>query len=170
MSRIITALVVLPFLIASILISWLQPLFVLLAAAAMVLGLFEFYVLAKKRDLKPDAVAGYLAGAALFVVFYITRPWQLSDMLLTDSGDADQSSFRHADRRDSARRTLRQDARFSGRDDSRRALRRFPRRASGRSAHRVHASTFGRPALVLLSCPHGRRYRRLLRRQDFRQT
>ncbi|MGI8734011.1 MAG: phosphatidate cytidylyltransferase [Pyrinomonadaceae bacterium] len=81
MSRIITALVVLPVLIASILISWLQPLFVLLAAAAMVLGLFEFYVLAKKRDLKPDAAAGYLAAAALFVVFYVTRPWQLLDML-----------------------------------------------------------------------------------------
>lgn len=81
MSRIITALVVLPVLIASILISWLQPLFVLLVAAAMVLGLFEFYVLAKKRDLKPDAVAGYLAAAALFVIFYITRPWQLLDML-----------------------------------------------------------------------------------------
>ena len=81
MSRIITALVVLPVLIASILISWLQPLFVLLVAAAMVLGLFEFYVLAKKRDLKPDAVAGYIAAAGLFVVFYITRPWQLLDML-----------------------------------------------------------------------------------------
>ena len=81
MSRIITALVVLPVLIASILISWLQPLFVLLAAAALVLGLFEFYVLAKKRDLKPDAVAGYLAAAGLFVIFYITRPSQLLDML-----------------------------------------------------------------------------------------
>jgi phosphatidate cytidylyltransferase len=81
MSRIITALVVLPVLIASILISWLQPLFVLLAAAALVLGLFEFYVLAKKRDLKPDAVAGYIAAAGLFVIFYITRPWQLLDML-----------------------------------------------------------------------------------------
>ncbi len=81
MSRIITALVVLPVLIASILISWLQPLFVLLAAAALVLGLFEFYVLAKKRDLKPDAVAGYIAAAGLFVIFYITKPWQLLDML-----------------------------------------------------------------------------------------
>ena len=81
MSRIITALVVLPVLIASILISWLQPLFVLLAAAALALGLFEFYVLAKKRDLKPDAVAGYVAAAGLFVVFYIVRPWQLLDML-----------------------------------------------------------------------------------------
>ncbi|HKR61769.1 MAG TPA: phosphatidate cytidylyltransferase [Pyrinomonadaceae bacterium] len=81
MSRILTALVVLPILIASILVSWLQPLFVLLAAAALTLGLFEFYVLAKKRDLKPDAVVGYLAAAALFVVFYIVRPWQLLDML-----------------------------------------------------------------------------------------
>jgi len=81
MSRIITALVVLPVLIASILISWLQPLFVLLVAAALVLGLFEFYVLAKKRDLKPDAVVGYIAAAGLFVIFYITRPWQLLDML-----------------------------------------------------------------------------------------
>ena len=53
----------------------------LLAAAALTLGLFEFYVLAKKRDLKPDAVVGYLAAAALFVVFYIVRPWQLLDML-----------------------------------------------------------------------------------------
>ena len=53
----------------------------LLAAAALTLGLFEFYILAKKRDLKPDAVIGYLAAAALFVVFYITKPWQLLDML-----------------------------------------------------------------------------------------
>ena len=81
MSRLITALVVLPILIASILISFLQPLFVLLAAAALILGLFEFYVLAKKRDLKPDAVAGYLGAAGLFVVFYIVRPGQLLDML-----------------------------------------------------------------------------------------
>ena len=81
MSRIITALVVLPVLIASILVSWLQPLFVLLAAAALVLGLFEFYLLAKKRDLKPDAAAGYVAAAGLFVVFYIVRPWQMLDML-----------------------------------------------------------------------------------------
>ena len=82
MSRLLTALVVLPILIASILVSWLQPLFVLLAAVALALGLFEFYVLAKKRDLKPDAVTGYLAAAALFVVFYITKPWQLMDMLV----------------------------------------------------------------------------------------
>ena len=80
MSRIITAVVVLPFLIASILISWLQPLFVLLALLAMVGGLFEFYVLAKRRDLKPDAAIGYLAAAALFTVFYFNDPGPRSDL------------------------------------------------------------------------------------------
>jgi phosphatidate cytidylyltransferase len=74
MSRIITALIALPILIASILIPWLQPLFVALAAAAMILGLYEFYALAKKKDLKPDAAAGYLGGAALFTVFYFASP------------------------------------------------------------------------------------------------
>ena len=82
MSRIITAVIVLPFLIASILISWLQPLFVALAAAAMVAGLFEFYVLAKRRDLKPDASLGYLAAAALFTVFYFSEPGPTSDLLM----------------------------------------------------------------------------------------
>lgn len=82
MSRIITAVIVLPFLIASILISWLQPLFVVLAAAAMVAGLFEFYVLAKRRDLKPDAAIGYLSAAALFTVFYFNDPGPRSDLLM----------------------------------------------------------------------------------------
>ena len=74
MSRIITAVVVLPFLIASILIPWLQPLFVVMAAAAMVLGLYEFYLLAKKKQMKPDIVAGFLGAAALFTVFYFATP------------------------------------------------------------------------------------------------
>ena len=82
MSRIITAVIVLPFLIASILVSWLQPLFVVLTAAAMVLGLLEFYVLAKRRDLKPDAATGYLAAAALFTVFYFNNPGPSADLLL----------------------------------------------------------------------------------------
>ena len=81
MSRIITAVVVLPFLIASILISWLQPLFVVLAAAALVLGLFEFYVLARRKDLKPDVVAGYLGAAALFTIFYFASPNPMEERL-----------------------------------------------------------------------------------------
>ena len=74
MSRIITAVIALPFLIASILVSWLQPLFIVLAAAAMVLGLYEFYVLARRKDITPDVAAGYLGGAALFTIFCFATP------------------------------------------------------------------------------------------------
>jgi phosphatidate cytidylyltransferase len=68
MKRILTAVVVLPFLIASILIASLWWVFVLLAAAAMVLGLWEFYLLAKKLKLQPEVAAGYVAGAALITI------------------------------------------------------------------------------------------------------
>jgi phosphatidate cytidylyltransferase len=68
MKRILTAVVVLPVLIASILISSLWWVFLLLAMAAMVLGLGEFYLLAKRLQLKPDPAAGYLAGAALVTI------------------------------------------------------------------------------------------------------
>ena len=81
MSRILTGVVVLPFLIASILVSWLQPLFVALAAAALVLGLYEFYVLARRKDLKPDVVAGYLGSAALFTIFYFASPDPMQERL-----------------------------------------------------------------------------------------
>ena len=81
MSRIVTAVIVLPFLIASILISWLQPLFVAMTAVAMVLGLYEFYLLARKRDMKPDIVAGYLGGAGLFTIFYFASPYSAPDRL-----------------------------------------------------------------------------------------
>ena len=82
MSRIITALVLLPFLIASILVPWLQLLFVAMAAAAMVLALYEFYVLARKRDMKPDIAAGFLGAAALFTIFYFTEPGRDFDFAL----------------------------------------------------------------------------------------
>ena len=81
MQRIITAVIVLPFLIASILISWLQPLFVAMAAAAMVLGLYEFYLLARKKEIKPEIVPGYLGGAALFTIFYFASPFPGTERL-----------------------------------------------------------------------------------------
>jgi len=40
----------------------------LLAAAAMELGLWEFYLLAKKLKLQPEKAAGYIAGAALITI------------------------------------------------------------------------------------------------------
>jgi phosphatidate cytidylyltransferase len=82
MSRIITALIVLPVLIASILISWLAPLFVALALSAMVLGLYEFWLLAKRRGMKPDVVVGFVGAAALFTVFYFDRPTEVPLLLL----------------------------------------------------------------------------------------
>ena len=76
MQRILTAAVALPFLISSILISRLQPLFVLLVAAGLTLGLLEFWKLAKRRGLKPDIAAGYLAAAAIVTIFYFNEPGQ----------------------------------------------------------------------------------------------
>lgn len=81
MSRIITAVIALPILIASILIPSLQLLFVVLAAAAMIFGLYEFYILARKKDIKPDVAAGYLGGAALFTIFCFATPDQAQQRL-----------------------------------------------------------------------------------------
>ena len=82
MSRIITALIVLPILIASILIDRLALLFVALALAAMVLGLYEFWLLAGKRVLKPNAGVGFLGAAALFALFYLDAPATAPDLLV----------------------------------------------------------------------------------------
>src|ERR1051325_5499518 len=81
MSRIITAAIALPILIASILVPWLQPLFVAIAAAALIFGLYEFYVLARKKDMKPDVAAGFLGAAALFTLFYFATPDPLQPRL-----------------------------------------------------------------------------------------
>jgi phosphatidate cytidylyltransferase len=74
MSRIITAAILLPVLIASILVSWLAPLFVALALCAMLLGLYEFWLLARRREMKPDVVVGFAAAAAVFIAFYFDEP------------------------------------------------------------------------------------------------
>jgi len=81
MNRIITAAIALPILIASILISWLQPLFIAIAAAALVFGLYEFYVLARKKDMKPDIAAGFLGGGALFTMICFATPDPLQQRL-----------------------------------------------------------------------------------------
>lgn len=68
MKRLLTAAIVLPVLIASILIASLWWVFALLAVAAMVLGLWEFYALAKRLQLKPDPATGFIAGAILITI------------------------------------------------------------------------------------------------------
>ncbi|HEY0406445.1 MAG TPA: phosphatidate cytidylyltransferase [Pyrinomonadaceae bacterium] len=74
MSRIITAVIFLPVLIASILISWLAPLFVALAVAAMAFGLYEFWLLARRREMKPDVGAGFVAAGGVLTAFYFNEP------------------------------------------------------------------------------------------------
>jgi len=78
----VTAVVLLPILIASILIAKLAVLFVALAAAAMLVGLIEFWLLAKKQQIRADAAAGLLSGVALLTIFYFTRPGLLPDLLM----------------------------------------------------------------------------------------
>jgi len=78
----LTAVLVLPFLIASILVPWLKWLFVALAGAAMALALLEFYVLAKRLQLKPDTGAGFFAAIAIFVISLFVNDISLS-LLLT---------------------------------------------------------------------------------------
>lgn len=82
MSRIITALIVLPILIASIYFSWLWPLFITMAIAAMVLGLYEFWLLAKRRGMKPDVVVGFMGAAGLFTGFFFDAPGKFPQLLL----------------------------------------------------------------------------------------
>jgi phosphatidate cytidylyltransferase len=82
LARILTAVVVLPFLVASILVPWLKWLFIALAGAAMALALAEFYVLSKSLQLKPDTGAGFLGAVAIFVVSLFVSDLSLN-LLLT---------------------------------------------------------------------------------------
>jgi phosphatidate cytidylyltransferase len=80
--RILTAVVLLPILVASILIDTLAPLFGVLVAAGLILGLIEFWLLARKVQIRADATAGSLSAVALVVVFYFTVPGQLPDLTM----------------------------------------------------------------------------------------
>ena len=82
MSRIITAVIVLPILVASILVEWLALLFIVLAIVAMALGLYEFWLLTKRREMKPDAVTGFIGAAALFTAFCFDAPSKEPELLL----------------------------------------------------------------------------------------
>jgi phosphatidate cytidylyltransferase len=85
-TRIITAAVALPILIASIVLpSYYQEsywLFVLIAGLALGAGLFEFYSLSKKLELKADAAIAYIAAAIMFVNFLFDAPTRYPDALL----------------------------------------------------------------------------------------
>lgn len=85
-TRLLTAAIALPIIIASIILPLYYPqtvwLFVIIAAVALSAGLFEFYSLTKKLELKADAGIGYLCAAALFVGFVFDAPGKFPDLLV----------------------------------------------------------------------------------------
>ncbi len=85
-NRILTAAVALPILIASIILPSYFPqtvwLFVTIAAVALAAGLFEFFTLTKKLELKGDAATAYIGSAVLFFAFSVDAPVNTPDLLL----------------------------------------------------------------------------------------
>jgi len=88
-SRLLTALVALPVLILSIVLPYFLPgysaanwLFLLIAALTFGAGLFEFFTLTKKLELKADASIAYLGAAAFFVAFFFDAPAKAPDFLI----------------------------------------------------------------------------------------
>lgn len=80
-SRLLTAIIALPILILSIVLPYFLPqipaanwLFVAIAAFALGAGLFEFFTLTKKLELKADAGIAYLGAAAFFIAFLFDAP------------------------------------------------------------------------------------------------
>ena len=88
-TRLLTALIALPILIASIVLPYFLPqfpaanwLFLLIAALGLSAGLFEFFTLTKKLELKADASIAYLGAAAFFVAFLFDAPAKAPDLLI----------------------------------------------------------------------------------------
>jgi len=85
-TRILTAAIALPILIASIILPSYIPetvwIFVAIAALALAAGLFEFFSLTKKLELKADAAVGYFGAIALTIAFIFNAPVVAPDLLL----------------------------------------------------------------------------------------
>lgn len=85
-TRILTAAIALPILIAAIILPlwWREAVWVFVAIAgfALAAGLFEFYSLTKKLELKADAGIGYLGAAVLFTAFALDAPANAPDLVL----------------------------------------------------------------------------------------
>jgi len=88
-SRLLTAIIALPVLILSIILPYLLPqfpqanwLFLIIAGLALGAGMFEFFTLTKKLELKADAGIAYLGAAAFFVAFLFDAPAKAQDLLI----------------------------------------------------------------------------------------
>lgn len=88
--RILTAIVALPILIASIVLpSYFPPavwIFITIAVFALGAGLFEFFSLTKKLELKADAALGFIGAALLTVAFIFNAPSNEPNLLLISIG------------------------------------------------------------------------------------
>ncbi len=62
----------------------LALLFVVLTALAILLGVIEFWILARKQQIRPDIAAGLLSAVALLTIFYFTQPGKLPDLLMIE--------------------------------------------------------------------------------------
>lgn len=84
--RILTAIIALPILIASIILPAYFPqtslIFVAIVAFAIGAGLYEFFLMSKKMQLKSDASVAYIGAIALFIAFFFNAPKTEPDLLL----------------------------------------------------------------------------------------
>lgn len=85
-TRLLTAAVALPILVGSIILPWWVPetvwIFVAIAVLALAAGLFEFFSLTKKLELKADAGVAFLGAAGSTVLFIVDAPKQDPNLLL----------------------------------------------------------------------------------------
>lgn len=85
-TRLLTALVALPLLFAAIILPLYFPetvwIFVGLAVLAIGAGLFEFFSLTKKMELKADAGIAYIGAAVFVFLFAVNAPAQAPETLL----------------------------------------------------------------------------------------
>ncbi|MBX3281242.1 MAG: phosphatidate cytidylyltransferase [Acidobacteria bacterium] len=84
-TRLLTAAIALPILIGAIILPiwlpWAVWIFVAIAVFGLGAGLFEFYILTKKLELKADAGIAYLGAAALTVSFIFDAPTRAPEIL-----------------------------------------------------------------------------------------
>lgn len=87
--RILTAFVTLPVLIFSIIFPYLTPQFeysnlpfLIIAGLGLGAGLFEFFSITKRMQLKADASIAYFGATALFIAFLFDAPQQMPDLLI----------------------------------------------------------------------------------------
>jgi phosphatidate cytidylyltransferase len=85
-TRILTAAVALPLLFTAIILPWYVPetvwIFVGIAVLALGAGLFEFFSLTKKMELKADAGVGYIGSALLTLAFVVDAPSRSPELLI----------------------------------------------------------------------------------------